>query len=658
MLHRLALLLLAAVVAPAAMLRIEVRDRSDVLDGKPFGAAGPYERITGKAFFAVDPTLAANKIIADIGNAPRNENGLVEFSSDVYVLKPRDPAKGNGAVLYEVCNRGRKGMLTMFNLAAGSLDPREPQHFGDAFLLDQGYTLVWLGWQFDVPEDAELLRLYTPIVKGVTGPVRAEFIPNEITTRQSVADRSHVPYPVLNPDDPKLTLTVRDRADGTRRAVPRSQWKIEAGTHVVMASGFEPGKIYELVYTTQDSPMAGLGPAAVRDFVSFLKYGDNAVSVLGDQRRFIKRVYGFGSSQSGRFLRTFLYYGFNSDEQGRQVLDGVLSHVAGGGRGSFNLRFAQPSRDGHPFFNTFYPTDIFPFTDVEQTDPETGITDGLLNRARKGKVVPKIFYTNSSYEYWGRSASLIHTTPEGSADAEIPPETRIYLLTGAQHGPGSFPPSKANTQNLTNPNDFRWIMRALLVAMDSWVKDGVAPPPSRYPRFADDNLTPVSALRFPKIAGVAVPARIQKGYRVDYGPEFRSKGVVSIEPPGMGKPFPMFVPQVGVDGNELSGVRMPEIQAPIASYTGWNLRTPNIGAPDELYSMAGSFIPYAKTKAQRSKTGDPRLSIEERYSGREDFLKKFESAARSLAASRYLLEQDLPRVLERGPLLWDYAQRQ
>jgi len=642
---------------PAALVRIEVADRGDVLDGKSFAAAGPYERIAGKAYFAVDPNLPANKIVADIAKAPRNADGLVEFSADFYCLKPRDPKHGNRAVLFEVSNRGSKGMLPVFDLGTGAADPRTEQQFGDGFLLEQGYTLVWLGWEFDVPPSPGLLRLYAPAAQGITGLVRSEITVDHREIRQSLGDRGQLAYPVLNPDDPSLTLTIRDHPDGPRRTVARQAWHIERGTHIVMPAGFEPGKIYELVYTSQDPPIVGLGPAAVRDLISFFKYGIEADTILGDHHDFIKQAYGFGVSQSGRFLRTFVYYGFNQDEKGRRVFDGMMVHVAGAGRGSFNHRFAQPSRDGHPFLNTFYPTDIFPFTDLPETDPDTGITDGLLSHATPPAATPKIFYTNTSYEYYGRSASLIHTTIDGSADAPLAPTTRIYLLTGCQHGPSAFPPERGSAQNMANPNNYRWTLRALLVALDRWVKDGTEPPPSRYPGIAYGNLAPLDAVQFPKLPGVQLPTRIQQAWRVDYGEEFRSAGIATIEPPKVGRPFPMRVPQVDADGNETAGIRMPATAVPLATYTGWNLRAAEIGAPDELYSMTGSFIPFARTRAERIKAGDPRLSVEERYAGKRDYLDKVQAAARSLVSGGYLLDRDVPLVVERASAEWDFVMR-
>jgi hypothetical protein len=335
------------------------------------------------------------------------------------------------------------------------------------------------------------------------------------------------------------------------------------------------------------------------------------------------------------------------------MFDGVMAHVAGAGRGSFNIRFGQPSRDGHPFMNLFYPTDIFPFTDVEETDPETGLTDGLLVKAEQAHVTPKIFYTDSAYEYWGRSASLIHTTADGKKDAPIPPTTRIYFFAGGQHGPATFPPVRTVTKNLPNPNPYTWSMRALLVAMDNWVAKDIEPPPSQYPKIADNKLVPLSDLQFPKIAGVSVPTRPQRAYHVDYGPDFRTLGIISIEPPKVGNPFPVLVAQVDADGNETSGVRMPDIQAPLGTYAGWNLRTPELGAPDEMFSMVGSYIPFARTKTEREKTKDPRPSVEERYKGREEYLKRVESAAKNLVAGGYLLDQDVPKLVERGAAEWD-----
>lgn len=654
----LLIILFGVNVSFAAVHHIDADVRSGVLAGAEFGSAGSYERIEGRAYFRVDPKLASNRIVRDLDLAPRDEDGNVEFSADLYVLKPRDPAKSNGTVLFEVSNRGGKGMLAMFNRTRASANPSTADDFGDRFLLDRGFTLVWLGWQFDVRQQAGMLRAYVPLASNgaqpITGLVRSEFVPSTRVGTMPLSDRgTHIAYAPANLNDTAAQLTVRDRNTGERTVVARKSWAFSDAAHITMASGFEPGRIYELVYTAKEPSVTGLGMAAVRDLMSFLKYG-GADTLLGDQHNFMKRTIGFGTSQSGRFLRTFLYEGFNADEKGRKVFDGVWGHVAGAGRGSFNFRFAQPSRDAQPFTNFFYPTDLFPFTDLAENDPVTDATGGLLDQATKADVVPKIFYTNGSFEYWGRAASLIHTTADGKHDAPLAKDTRIYFNTGAEHGPGSFPPRIQNTRYLADPLDYRWQMRALLLAMHEWLKSGKEPPASVYPLIVNGELTPLDQLKFPHIPGIEVPKRFHTAYHVDYGPQFASAGLVTVEPPKVGAPFPAMVPQVDADGNDVSGVRLPEIQVPLGTYTGWNLRSAESGAPDEMIAFIGSFIPFPKTKSERLKTKDPRLSIEERYRGKQDYLSKSAAAAHALAAAGYLLAADEPALLERAAQMWDY----
>jgi hypothetical protein len=662
-----AALLVGLVAAPlsAEVVRIEVQSRSDLLGGQPFGAAGPYEKISGKIFFAVDPSLPANRIIADLLKAPRNAAGKVEFSSDFFVIKPKRIERGNGAVLYEVSNRGGKGMLGFFNHASGSVNPASATELGDGFLLKQGFTLLWVGWQFDPPNRPGLMRVYVPAAtengRPIRGLVRSDFVVTERETDHSLADRDHAAYPVVDPSSPDNVLTVRDTVDGPRRLVPRTQWgfaRMEGATQVadltrVYVTGkFEPGKIYEVVYTSENPPIVGLGPAAIRDVVSMLKYGSaGAWSIPAGA---IDRAIAFGISQSGRFLRTYLYYGYNRDEANRKVFDGVIAHVAGAGRGSFNHRFAQPSRDGHPYINFFYPTDIFPFTDIAQQDPETGVSDGLLTHAGAPELLPKIFYTNSEYDYWGRAASLIHTTVDGRSDAPIMDNVRIYLLTAGQHGPGAFPPAQTIGQQRNNPLDYRWAMKALLVAMDRWTARGDAPPPSRYPRLSDGTLVAPDQLRFPKVPGVTTSTAVHKAYRADYGPAFRTDGIVSVEPPRIGTAFPILVPQVDADGNGVAGIRMPELTVPLATYTGWNLFNDRSGPTNVLSSMQGSYIPLPRSGAERKRTSDPRAPIDERYRDKDQYIGLVGKAGIELIDQGYLLAEDLPAVLKNAARHWDY----
>jgi len=609
-------LLLTSFASFAAVTHVDVTERSD---------DSGYERIVGKVHCAVDPRVPQNRVIADVDLGPRNADGKVEFSADLYILRPRDAAKRNGTLLVEIPNRGGKGMVGTFNL-------------GDNFLLEQGFTLVWVGWEFDLPPRPGLLRVDAPIAtnngKPITGLVRSEWVGDQRTTTISLGDRDEIGYAVADPQDPANKIYVRDTVEGQRRLIARADWNFSDPTHVTMSAGFEPGKIYEVVYKAKDPVLVGLGPAAVRDAVSYLKYG-GVDSPLGDFHKDVQRSIGFGISQSGRFLRTFVHDGFNIDENTRRVFNGVWAHIAGAGRGGFNARFAQPSRDGHPFFNILYPVDVPPFSDE----------DGLLASAKLTETVPKIFYTNGSYEYWGRAASLIHTTPDGKQDAPLAKETRVYFFPGSQHGSGSIPPRQIAAQNPGNTNDYRAGMRALLVSMQAWLAEGKQPPASIYPMIGKDQLVSVSAYAFPKVPGVSTPRYNRQAFRIDF----------SHELPKLGPPFPTLVPQVNLDGNETSGIRMPEIQAPLASYTGWNLRSAKIGAPDQLYSMAGSSIPFPVNKAQREGRKDPRTSIEERYPTKRDYLEKITAAAQQLVKDGFLLDRDIVNLRDRAAQEWDYV---
>ena len=656
---------LAAVPLSAEVVRIEVQSRSDLVSGQPFGAVGPYEKLSGKIFFAVDPALPANRIVTDLDNAPRNAAGQVEFSSDFFLIKPKNIARGNGAVLYEVSNRGGKGMLGFFNHATGSVDPGSTSEMGDGFLMRQGFTLLWVGWQFDTPKRPGLVRVYPPTAsdngRPIRGLVRSDFVVTEKEADHSLADRDHAAYAVVDPDSADNVMTVRDSVEGPRRTVPRSQWGFARAdgaktvvdpTRVYLSAKFEPGRIYEVVYTAENPPVVGLGPAAIRDVIAMLKYASaDALSIPAGA---ITRATAFGISQSGRFLRTYLYYGFNRSEDNRRVFDGVIAQVAGGGRGSFNHRFAQPSRDGHPYLNFFYPTDIFPFTDVAQKDPDTGVTDGLLTHAGSPELLPKIFYTNSEYEYWGRAASLIHTTIDGAADAPLMDNVRIYLLAAGQHGPAAFPPTQTIGQQRNNPLDYRWAMKALLLAMDRWTASGTAPPPSRYPHVSDGTLVQPDRVQFPKVPGITTSTAVHRAYRADYGPKFASEGVVTVEPPRIGTAFPILVPQVDADGNGVAGVRMPEVTVPLATYTGWNLFNDRSGPADVLSSMQGSYIPFPRTAADRKRTNDPRLAIDERYHDRDQYLGLVNKAALDLVDHGFLLAEDLAVVLRDARRHWDY----
>ncbi len=638
-------------------IALEIHRRAPVLDGRPFGAAGAYEKIAGVLRFAADPDHPLHASICDLGLAPRNREGRVEFAGDVYLLKPVDAGRGNRRLLLDLPNRGRKVALGMFNSTPRVADPTTPEDFGNGFLLRHGWTVAWTGWQHDVPRRDGLMALDVPAARGVTGLVRCEFRPNARVDTLPMADRYHVPHPTVDLEDPEARLTVRAHTGAPETAVPRSAWRFADARHVRLEGGFEPGKIYDLVYRSADPPLVGLGFLAVRDTASFLRWGTAAEgNPCADA---LERAYLFGVSQSGRFLRHLLHLGLTEDERGRDVFDGVMPHVAGARRGEFNMRFGQASLNAEQAVGG-----LFPFTDGEQVDPLTGDRDSLLARLRRRGRVPKIFAINTSAEYWRGDASLIHTDVDGKADVEPVAEARVYLFAGTQHTPGALPPPDADPNTggkglqPFNTVDYAPLLRAALVSLDRWVSDGVAPPPSAFPRLADATaVAPEStAATFGTIPGVRFPDRVVRPCRLDFGPD-TARGVVTELPPKGGAPYTTCVSAVDADGNEVAGVRPVELAAPVATFTGWNPRHPSQGAPGDLMSMMGSTLPFARTRADRERSGDPRPSLEERYASRAAYLAAVRAAARRLVGSRFMLEEDVEPSVERAGRMWDLVEK-
>jgi len=649
-------ILAAAGTANAEVRRLVVSTREEVL-------GGDYEKLGGTVELELDPAHPANAAIVDLDRAPRNARGRVEASADFMVLRPRRPPARGSTALLEVSNRGGKALLPYFNRATWSLDPSTAEDFGDRLLMRLHLTLIWVGWQFDVPRQPGLLRLRAPIARDADGPieglVRSDWTVERPTTTLPLAHRDHVAYPVADPRHADNVLTVRSARLGPREIVPRDRWRfarlddgrlVDDPTHIHLAGGFQRGKIYELVYRARDPVVVGIGLAAVRDVISWARYDSRS------EFR-VTAAIGAGISQSGRFLRHFLYQGFNTDEAGRKVFDGLLVHTAGAGRGSFNHRFAQPSRDAHRFSAFFYPTDLFPFTSRTQTDPETGIADGLLARsADRPDQWPKIVVTNTGYEYWGRAASLIHTSPDGRVDVTPLPNERIYHLAGGQHFIGGFPPTtseRAGRAYRGNPLDFQVTLRALLARLVEWVVDGRTPPASVYPTLAAGTLVSIDALKFPRIPDVRAPSVIHQAHRVDYGPRWAA-GIITREPPGIGAPFPALVSQVDADGNEVAGVRGVELLAPLATYTPWQLRGGHGSDAAELVDFLGTYVPLPRTDTERQRWSDSRLSLERRYADKREYRATAARAAESLVAAGLLLREDVPRVLERADQHWDW----
>jgi hypothetical protein len=681
LLPTIALALAALLALPSSALahvvRVVIETREPIAGGASFGTAGAYERLTGRVYFAFDPANPHDRQIVDLSRAPRNAQGEVEAWSEFVMLRPVDPTRASGVTLVDVVNRG--GMTVgVFHLGANrDLSPDSAAYYGDALLLRRGLTVVMLGWQWDILPGAKGLHFHPPVAGDakhpITGLVRSDITvdapTHSIPLGHVVGGNLAWAYPVSDSLDPKNQLTVRDGPIAPRRIIAQKLWRfaredssgavIDDPRSVFMSSGFEAGKIYEVVYRAKDPVVVGTGLAAVRDMISYLKYDSTSIAPT-------KFGIAYGVSQTGRFLRHFLYQDFNVDERGRRAFDGIFAHTAGAGRGSFNHRFAQPSRDAQPYTTFFYPTDVFPFTTVEESDPVTGRRDGLrVHSARDSSAAfavaaPKVFYVDGGYEYWGRAASLTHTTVDGKRDVGFLPSERRYVISSAQHSsPARFPPAEgARFDNGAafrgDPLDQRLALRALLVALVEWVRDGREPPASMYPTNASGSLVPVDSARRPQIPGVSLAQIPAQPYRYDFGPRW-AQGIVGVEPPRVGAPYAVRVSQVDSIGNDVGGIRSVEARVPLATYFPWQLRTG--AASDRLVSFQGTFVPLPRTDAERANTHDPRPSIERLYGGNRDaFLKLVDAAAAELVAERFLLAEDVQAARTRMAATWDWVE--
>jgi hypothetical protein len=653
-----ALVLTSAEISEARVVRLRVDRREVLLDGRAFGLAGPYEKLVGEVDFALDPEFAPNRMVVDLPLAPRNGKGEVEFHADFYLIKPVDPRRGNGVLFYEAGNRGTKRILPVFQSASGSSDPSTTTELGDGSLMREGFSLLWMGWQWDVPDGR--MRMEMPIAtsggSGIRGLVRGNFIGDGGVTA-SLADRGHRAYPVLDLGSSEHQMTVRRRPFDPPESIPRDQFRFVDSFTVALDSGFEPGLIYDVIYQSENPRVVGTGLAGTRDLVSFFKYEPSEANPLPG----IRWAIGWGVSQTGRFLRHLVYQGFNADESGRIVFDGVIDQVGGAGRGSFNHRFGQASRDALQHFNVQYPVDMFPFTDGLEADPETGASDGLLKRATESGTVPKFFHILTNSEYFNRAGSLTTTDPAGVEDAAIPETSRVYFIAGAPHIVGRFPPGPNPDPAFIgrapmNPLTYEAVVRALFRAMALWVVEGLTPPPSAYPRIADGTLTRPEDASWPAIPGFEIPREPQTPHRLDFGPDWE-RGIVSYEPPRVGKPYVVLVPAVDADGNDRAGIRLPEVEVPLATLTGWSYRDRSIGAPERLASEIGSYLAFPRTREERASTSDPRKSVEERYASEAEYIGRITQAVMGLVQERYVLAEDIPAIVSRAREHYHWAAR-
>ncbi len=632
--------------AIAQVLAFNISAVEPLAEGATFGNAGAYERVRGTFRGELDPADARNKVIVNLDKAPRNAAGRVEYEADFFMLRPVEAARGNGKLIYDVTNRGRKYIHWRLMDArpkspAQANDPRTLEDAGNGLLFRMGYTFVWSGWDPDAPRTNNGMSM-KPIIATDNGKPIVRVIRDELVsgTRSPARETFRLTHHAATLDQSQARFTVRRREADVRQEIPASGWAYVNDREIRLlpdgTNGAKPvtGSIYEFHYSAKDPRVLGIGMAAVRDLVAFMRYESADAKGTANPARGIKATLGFGVSQSGRFLRDFVYQGFNQDTRGRKVLDGALAHTAGVGGVFLNTEFGQPARTNTQFEDHMMPENEFPFSTARMTDPVTGKTDGLL---RGDGFDPLWMETNTSTEYWQKGASLLVTDPLGAKDVALPANARAYLIAGTQHGGQAWMTSTpGNCVNPRNPHSPTPALRALLVALSEWV-DGKAPPPSQTPQLQNNTLIAVEKLLFPVIPGVAVARRVSEfGVLTDW-----TKPAMD-----MSKPYRPLVTNVDADGNETAGVLLPEIAVPLGTYTGWNLyKAPYVEG--ELCDRDGTFIPFAATRTERDARKDPRPSLEERYGTHTAYVNKVAEAAQKLVAGRLLLNEDALRFVER-----------
>lgn len=608
--------------AHARVIDLVIEKRADVSLDVPTGSYGPYERLEGVISFSFDPQNPQNAQIADIQYGVQNSHGQVEARANFVVLQPADPQKRRSVAWLEVSNRGRMASLRYFQGAGGQDAP-----YGDGLLFRQGLTLIWIGWQFDVPKGEGRLWFRPPVARQedgspIEGLVRSDWVLDEDRAELSLGHRT-LPtiYRTIDFNSAEHQLTRRTGRDAAREVVARDQWAF-SGDGRMIKGAFEAGYIYELVYKSSHPRLVGLGLAAVRDMASFAKYDRETPF-------HVEKVVGFGVSQTGRFLRHFLHQGFNVDEANRKVFDGVFIHTAGAGRGSFNHRFAQPSRDAHPYSAFFYPTDVFPFSTFALPD-QNGLEEAALMGDVSPEYQPKMIVTNTGYEYWGRAAALVHSDWRDGSDLPQLPNERIYHLAGAQHYVGR---QKDNLENGESANSLNFlpILRALSIRLVNWVENDVEPPLSQYPKRSDDSLVERKDVAYPD--WIRQAADIPKPHTA-YWSDFAK------QPPTLLGEIEPRVPQVDAFGNELAGVRLPQLRVPVFSFIPWSKRE-GLTSPEALRDFEGHIVALPDDLIPASKT---------------EFLRQSREEAQNLVGEGFLLSEDIGKILSQQSDYWDLRQ--
>jgi len=617
-----------------------------------FGSAGTYQKIIGRAFGAVDPAQRRNQEIVNLGKAPKNAAGRVEYAVDFCVLKPTDISTSNRRILYDTSNRGDKLALIDINDAQKgptSNDPTTAADAGNGFLMRQGYVIVFSAWQGDVQPGEDHMLAHYPVATNNGDPIVAASREEMIFGHTDSPAIALLSYPANTLDQSGATLTVRQYEQDARVPVPAQHWRYLSPTQIEidLVGGFDAGALYEYIYPARDPIVMGLGFAAVRDVVTFMRYAQhddagqpNPLALHADGPA-IDHVLAYGRSQPGRFLREFVRLGFNAEPDGRKVFDGIYASIAGSRRIFLNHPFAQPGRFHRQQEDHLFPGDQFPFTYATRTDSIGGKTDGILARSLASNACPKTIHVDSSTEFWlGRSSLIV--TDENGEDIPVPDDVRVYLFSGTGHaGPIMLNHNAAFSQNPTYPMNllnYNPLNRSLLVALDEWATQGIPPPASRFPLSGDGTLVPPlpqTTFGFPDIPGVRYPGLVNELSEIDY----------SQQPP---RPIPghdylVLVPKVDADGNERAGIRLPDISVPLGTHTGWNIR--GAGFSQGVLMLVGSYFPFAATAEERLANGDPRPSLEERYPSHKHYVEAVTRAVAELQEERLLLAEDAERYV-------------
>ncbi|HVZ59433.1 MAG TPA: alpha/beta hydrolase domain-containing protein [Terriglobales bacterium] len=655
-----AVILLSLLAVPAAfsqkksdagvgITRIEIQRREVAFGGQSFGSAGQYEMIYGKAYGEVDPKSPFNAGILNLDKALVNSRGHVEYNVDMVILKPVDINKGNGRLVYDVINRGHEKALADLNMSKFlSTGPQEVKDPATGLLMKRGYTMAWSGWQgedsIEVAREG-LLRARYPVAMSNGKPL-VGLSREEITSVPAGPSFTRLlTYPAANLDKSAATLTVRQHEEDPRQPMPPSSWSYVDNKHVRItpAAGVDQDALYEFIYPATDSVIQGLAFLSIRDFVWFLRYAKtdstgqpNPVYPAAPY----KAVLGTGISQSGRLLKDMVYLDYNKDSSGRMIFDGILNVVSGSRKTNINTAFSQAGRFSRQHEDHLYAGDQFPFTYNTTKDPITGKTDGLQVKCTKSHTCPKTIQLDADTEIWQGRASLVLTTPDGK-HIDLPENVRMFVPTGIPHNGrdlGEGPPVQGKPEERgicqlqRNPLEYRYYERALFIALDQWVTEGIAPPPSRYSNLKDGTLITMAEAEkiWPAIPGAPFSRTINK---------LRPKD--TQEPPRyIGPEYPIFVERTNEDGNPIGGLVPPEVTVPIATYSGRNFRRAGY-AEGDLCVLSGSYMPFAITKSERLAKHDPRPSLEERYKDQADFSAKRKQAAEAMVRDRLLLPEDV-----------------